>query len=254
MFDLKFAVRQLLKNPGFTAVKEANAATTGGQMLKSVFRRVRIELSKSIGRMPKRPVMTRVLRVQSLSVRTTERALRCVWLQDGCVGSTAMPKRGNLASGSVVINATTKSPGDSATPRTTHGLRFALDKSVNGKAARTISPACGMSAEIGILVAGFYIGIGIKIGLRREKLEGAALLRDSGHHSAGEPVIRRLRDHEYQPGKPMGPGFGWNAYHAGFIHFDRQRFHVPSLAHRRTLPSFCGTLCHPSPNSIQWRR
>ncbi|MCI0536748.1 MAG: permease prefix domain 1-containing protein [Verrucomicrobiales bacterium] len=98
------------------ACRQAGAATALRQMLKSVFRRARIALSKSAGRMPKRPVMTRVFRVQSLSVRTTEAALRCARLQDGCVGSMAMPKRGNLASGSEVINATTSHPETPPSP------------------------------------------------------------------------------------------------------------------------------------------
>lgn len=46
------------------------------------------------------------------------------------------------------------------------GAGFAPDKSVNGKAARTISPACGMSTEIGALVPRFDVGVGVEVRLR----------------------------------------------------------------------------------------
>src|SRR5882672_2161005 len=84
------------------------------QSLKSLFKWDRTSSSKSGGSTPRRPTMTEVLRVQSLSVRTTEGALRRACFQDGWVGSTATPNRGNLANGSAVTKANTKSPGDSA--------------------------------------------------------------------------------------------------------------------------------------------
>lgn len=93
------------------------------------------------------------------------------------------------------MKATTRSPGDSATPRTRHGLRFVPDKSVKGNAARTMSPTCGMSAEIGILLARLDIGVGIEIRLRREKVEGAGFLRDS-RYNFPRKLLAGFRDEE----------------------------------------------------------
>jgi hypothetical protein len=242
MNDLKFAFRQLLKNPGFTAVAVltltlgigANTAVLD-QRLKSIFRWARISLSKSRGKTPRRPVITRVLRVQSLSARTTEGALRRVRSQEGCVGSTATPKRGNLPADSVVMKANTKSPGDSASARTTQGRRFVPDKSVNGKAASTMSPTCGMSAEIGVLVPRFNIGVGIEVRLRREKVKGPADLCDLRQRFAGPTVVPWLRDDERQLRKPAQSSFRWHAHDARFIHLNRQRFHDYSLQLRTTV-------------------
>jgi hypothetical protein len=258
--DIRFGARMRRQNNGFSVVSFRQQGLRFGaklpiavdQRLKSVFRRARITSSKSDGRMPNRPVRTRVLSVQSLSVRTTEEALRLVRLQDGCVGSTATPKHGNLAAGSVVMKATTKSPGNSAVARTTHGRRFVPDKSVNGNAARTISPTCGMFAEIGIFVAGFDVGVGIKVRLRREKVEGATLLRESSHRRARKVIVAGLRHDEHELGRGAWPSFQWNSYDTGSVYLDRQRFHVPNITYRGTLPSFYVPLWAHS--SIRWWR
>src|SRR6266566_3916611 len=140
---------------------------------------------------------------------------------------------------SVVMKANTKSPGDSAAARTTHGRRIVPDKSVNGNAARTISPTCGMSsAEIGVFVPRLDVGVGIKVRLRREKVEGSTLLRDPGHHFAGNAIIPRLRYHEHELRRGARPGFRRDAHDAGSVHLDLQCFHAPNLTHGRTPPSF----------------
>jgi hypothetical protein len=240
MNDLKFAFRQSLKNPSFTVVLALApiGANASGQMPKSIFKWSRIALSKSKGKMPKRPVMTRVLRVQSLSVRTTDEVLSRVCVHDGCVDSMATPKRGNFPGGSVVMKANTKSPGDSAAARTTHGRRFAPDKSVNGNAARTISPICGMSAKIGVLVPRFDVGVGIEIRLRREKIESPPLLCYPSHHFPGQAIISGFHYNEHQLRRAARTTFRRNAHDTGFIDLDHHRFHVSKLTYRRTLPSF----------------
>lgn len=218
------------------------------QRLKSVCRRPRIAWSKSGGRMPKRPAMTWVLRVQSLSVLTTEGAFRRVWPQEGCDCSMATPKRGNLDARSVVMKATTWSPGDSATPITTQGRRFVPDKSVNGNAARTMSPTCGMSAEIRVLLPAFDIGVGIKVGLRREKVESSTLMRDSRHRLAGK-LILRLRHDEHQFRRGARPSLRGDAHKAGCIHLHCQRFHGSKLTHAAKVPSF---LASPTQGACLW--
>jgi hypothetical protein len=50
------------------------------------------------------------------------------------------------------------------------------DKSLNGKAARTMSPIWGMSAEIGIHMAGLNVSVGIKFRLRFQKIESSTSL------------------------------------------------------------------------------
>lgn len=45
-----------------------------------------------------------------------------------------------------------------------------------------------------------------------------------------------------------------DAHNAGFIHLDHQRFHVPTLPHGRSLPSFYALLGTWEPRSIRWWR
>ncbi len=210
------------------------AAITAAQILNSVFNRARMVSSKSGGMTPRRPAMTHVLSVQSLSIRTTDEALRRVRFQAGWVDSTATPKRRNFAGDSVVMKANTKSPGDSAGARTTQGRRLTDDKSVNGNAARTMSPTCGVTAKIGVLVTRFDVSVGIEVRLRREKFERPAGLRDSRHLVASQTMVPWLRDDEHQPGKPGRTVLRRDANDAGFVHLDHQGFHAPSLPRGKT--------------------
>lgn len=101
-----------------------------------------------------------------------------------------------------------------------------------------MSPTCGMSSEIRVLVPRFNVGVGIEVWFLREKVEGPTLLGNPSHHFTGKVGLRWLRYDEPQPRKTARPSFRWNTHNAGFIHLDRQRFHARNLTYGRLVPSF----------------
>jgi len=131
-------------------------------------------------RTPTRPLITLLCSVQSRSGRITECAMRRDCAHPGSDGVMGTPKLGNRAGAPLVTNATMKSPGDSAAASTTQGRRLARDKSVKGNAARTISPGSGMAGEIGIVVAGLDVRVGIEVRLFLQEIQRAALRGQAG--------------------------------------------------------------------------
>ncbi len=129
---------------------------------------------------PIRPLITLLFSVQSRSDRMTEGTLRRACGQPGSEGVMGTPNFGNRAETPLVTNATMKSPGDSAAASTTQGRRLARDKSVNGNAARTMSPGSGMAGEIGVVVAGLDVRVGIEVRLFLQEIQRTALLGQAG--------------------------------------------------------------------------
>ena len=201
---------------------------------------------------PIRPLITLPFSVQRRSVRMTEGALRRACGQPGSDGVMGTPNFENRAGAPLVTNATMKSPGDSAAASTTQGRRLARDKSVNGNAARTISPGSGMAGEIGIVVAWLDVRVGIEVRLFLQEIQRAALLGQSGDVCCRQivfPVGWVFQDQHCKMSIGGQRNVGRKSKPPPVFDFDWDCSHEAKIARKTRQPSLISGLRHSTLNS-----
>ena len=186
---------------------------------------------RSSGRIPITPLITDRCSVVSLSARISEGRFRPVLRHSGWLGSTATECADGAEADDVVMKAMTKSSGESLRANTRHGRRFEVVKSVNGKAAWTISPGWNMPRLLSkprVFSSGQNIAVAVNLRLLLQKIEGATLFSQGGDKLAAHFVRVGFGRPQYEDGEPgmqWEMDIGWQFQGPIFFHFYFQRFH-----------------------------
>jgi len=193
---------------------------------------------KSSESTPIRPLKTLVLSALSLSARSTDGYFSFVSFKSGGDGSTSAPNYGNRAGAPVVMNATMKSPGDSAVASTTHGRRLAPDRSVKGKTAGTRSPGSGIAGEIRIVMTRFNVRVSVEVGLLLQEVQRAASFGQPGEICRAQVGISWAFQDEHSAVSVGGQDDPRKSEPSICFDIDGECSHVSEIARMDRLPSF----------------
>jgi hypothetical protein len=131
-------------------------------------------------------------------------------------------------------------------------LRFTGYKSVNGNAARTISPGNGMAGEIRVVVAGLDVRVGIEIRFSLQEIQSTAVLSQAGDVCCSQIVFavgRFLKDEDSEASVGGQRSFGRKAEPTPLFDFDWDCSPGGKMARTPRLPSPISGHCLSTPNS-----